>query len=113
MHPGRRRQAIASAIASLALWYASGAWAHAQTAEGEDPNRGSLRFTGGLDAPTVYVFRGIVEEGDPKLTLTPYGELGIVFGSENPAPRINIGVWNSLNTGSSGTGGPFDTLHLA
>jgi len=41
--------------------------AHAQAAA--SPNGGALAFTGGLDLPTVYVFRGIVRETDPKLTM--------------------------------------------
>ena len=35
------------------------------------PNPGALTFTGYLDVPSVYVFRGIVQEADPKLTLFP------------------------------------------
>ena len=47
--------------------------------EPADPNTGALTFTGGLDVPTKYVFRGIVQEADSKLTLFPYGDLGIAF----------------------------------
>ncbi len=44
--------------------------------EPADPNTGALTFTGGLDVPTKYVFRGLVQEADSKLTLFPYGDLG-------------------------------------
>jgi len=82
----------------------------------EDVNRGAIRFKGGLDAPTVFVFRGIVQEGDPRLTLFPYGEIGIALSPGNGSSgdlRLAFGVWNSLNTGSSGTGGPLKRLHYA
>lgn len=75
-------------------------------AQGADPNPGAITFTGGLDAPSVYVFRGIVQEVDPKLTMWPYGDLGIALGSGDGAVKsvgLNVGVWNSLQTGSSGT----------
>ncbi len=73
--------------------------------EPADPNTGALTFTGGLDVPTKYVFRGIVQEADSKLTLFPYGDLGISFYSGEGAIKsasVNFGVWNALLTGSSG-----------
>ena len=86
--------------------------AHAQAAAG--PNSGALTFTGGLDFPTVYVFRGIVRETDPKLTMFPYGEIGIRLASGSGAVKsvaANVGVWNSLQTGSSGSDGFTEHLH--
>jgi hypothetical protein len=56
----------------------------------------------------VYFFRGIRQEGEPKLTLQPYGDLGIAL---THAVRANVGIWNSLHTGTAGTGGPTDELH--
>jgi hypothetical protein len=88
----------------------------AQVSPAGGPNSGALTFTGGLDVPSVYVYRGIVQEGDPKVTLTPHGDLGIRLASgEGPFAmiRVNLGVWNSLNTGTSGTGGPLKALHYA
>ena len=79
-----------------------------------DPNSGALTFTSGLDVPTKYVFRGIVQEADSKLTLFPYGDLGIsLFSGEGgvKSATVNFGVWNSLMTGSSGTSGTSDKLH--
>jgi hypothetical protein len=80
----------------------------------DDPNPGALSFTGGLDVPSVYFFRGIRQEADPKLTLWPYGDLGIALYSGDGGVKsvgINIGVWNSLHTGTSGTGGLTERLH--
>ena len=79
-----------------------------------DPNPGALTVTGGLDAPSVYVFRGIVQERDPKVTLFPYADLGMVLASGEGGLKsvgLNIGLWNSLQTGSSGTAGFTEHLH--
>jgi hypothetical protein len=79
-----------------------------------DPNTGALTFTGGLDVPSKYVFRGIVQEADSKLTLFPYGDLGIsLFSGEGgiKSASVNFGVWNALLTGSSGSDGVTDKLH--
>jgi hypothetical protein len=75
----------------------------------DDPNTGALTFTGGFDVlPGVpYIFRGIIQESDPKVTFWPYADLGISFFSGDGGIKsagVNIGVWNSLHTGSSGTG---------
>jgi hypothetical protein len=86
--------------------------AHAQAAA--SPNSGALTFTGGLDLPTVYVFRGIVQETDPKLTMFPYGDIGLRLASGSGAVKrvaLNFGVWNSLQTGSSGSDGFSEHLH--
>lgn len=92
----------------LTLGAAGAAWAQ------DDPNPGALTFTGGLDVPSVYFFRGIRQEADPALTLWPYGDLGIALYSGEGGLKsvgVNIGVWNSLQTGSSGTDGPSGGLH--
>src|SRR4051812_37907729 len=71
-------------------------------AQSADPNPGAITFTGGLDAPSVYVFRGIVQETDPKVTLWPYGDIGLALKSGDGAVKsvgVNFGVWNSLQTG--------------
>lgn len=76
------------------------------------PNTGLVHFNAGVDAPSVYVFRGIVQEGDPALTLTPWGNIDICTG-DSGRTCIQTGVWSSLHTGTSGTGGPLDALHYS
>jgi hypothetical protein len=79
-----------------------------------DPNPGALTFTGGVDVPSVYVFRGIVKEDRPELTIAPFGDLGIALGSGDgtlKSVRVNVGTWHSLQTGSSGSGGPSEKIH--
>jgi hypothetical protein len=101
-----------AALLGLALVLAVAGTASARQAA--DPNSGALTFTGGLDVPTKYVFRGLVQEADSKLTLFPYGDLGIALFSGDggiKSASVNVGVWNALLTGSSGLDGPNDKLH--
>ena len=72
-----------------------------------DPNPGALSFTGNMDflAGTPYIFRGIVQEAKPELTMWPAGDIGISLYSGEKALKsasFNFGIWNSLHTGSSG-----------
>lgn len=84
------------------------------SAQPADPNTGAITFTGGVDVPTKYVFRGLTQEADSKLTLFPFGDIGIALGTGDGAIKsasVNIGLWNALMTGSSGLDGPNDQLH--
>jgi len=106
-----RRLVVGFAFAASLLNGRATAWAQA----GSNPNTGAITFTGGLDTASVYVFRGFVQETDPKITLLPYGDLGIAVMSGDGAIKatvVNFGVWNSLNTGSSGTDGPSGHAHF-
>jgi hypothetical protein len=79
-----------------------------------DPNPGALTFSGAYDIPTIYMFRGIRQETDPGFTSWPYADLKIDFTSGDGAVKsssVNFGVWNSLHTGSSGTGTEGKGLH--
>jgi hypothetical protein len=104
--PAGRRVIAVGCAAVVTLWLSAGA-ASAQVRP-SDPNPGAITFTGGLDAPSVYVFRGILQETDPKVTLWPYGDIGLALASGDGSVKsvgVNVGVWNSLQTGSSGTNG--------
>jgi hypothetical protein len=79
-----------------------------------DPNPGALTFIGYLDVPAVYVFRGIVQEPNPKLTLFPAGDIGLALKSGDGGLKsvgVNFGVWHSLQTGDTGSDGPTGRLH--
>lgn len=98
------------AVAAAALMAATSAPALAQ----DDPNPGALTLTAGLDVPSVYFFRGIRQEADPKLTLWPFGDLGIALYEGDGGIKsvgVNLGVWHSLHTGTSGSGGPSERIH--
>jgi hypothetical protein len=103
------------AVSALAMAVGTAGLASAQQAPAAaDPNPGAITFTGGLDVPTKYVFRGLVQEADSKLTLFPYGDIGIaLFSGEGgvKSASVNFGVWNSLNTGTSGLDGASERLH--
>jgi hypothetical protein len=101
------------ALASAMIVLLASASVRAQAAT-SDPNRGALTFTGGLDLPTVYFFRGIRQEVTPSITLWPYGDIGLALFSGSGGMKsvgVNFGVWNSLQTGSSGLKGPTARLH--
>ncbi|HEY7445795.1 MAG TPA: hypothetical protein VH701_25435 [Vicinamibacterales bacterium] len=88
----------------LVLTCATGA-----SAQANDPNPGNLTVTAGLDFPTEYMFRGILQEVDPKLTMWPFVDLGYALFSGDGGVKsvgVNVGLWNSLHTGSSGSDGP-------
>jgi hypothetical protein len=79
-----------------------------------DPNTGAITSTGGIDMPSKYIFRGIVQEADSKLTLFPYGDFGVAMYSGDGAIKSltgNFGTWNALLSGSSGSSGDKDKLH--
>lgn len=108
----RARGCWVSFLSLLFCGWASTA-AHAQSANG-----GAITFTGGVDVPSVYVFRGIVREADPKITVAPYGNVAIALrGESGPQSTqsggvvLNVGVWNSLQTGSSGSSGFTEHAH--
>jgi hypothetical protein len=90
--------------------------AAAAPAESTDPNPGAITFTGNMDVlpGTPYIFRGLVQEAKPKLTLWPAADLGIALYSGKGALKsasVNLGVWNSLHTGSSGLDNPSKKEH--
>ena len=71
-------------------------------------NTGAIKVTAGVDFPSVYYFRGIRQETDPKITTQPYGDVGITLRSADAGLKsvaVNFGVWNSLHTGTSGSDG--------
>ena len=72
-----------------------------------------VTFVGAVDFPTIYFFRGIRQETDPKFTTFLAGDLGISLLSDGSGGvstvGINVGTWNALMTGSSGSDGPEDS----
>jgi hypothetical protein len=82
----------------------------------DDPNSGALTVIGGVDVlpGRPYIFRGFVQETDPKITLWPYVDLGFALASGDGAFErvgVNVGIWSSVQTGSSGSGGPTGGAH--
>lgn len=110
---GRRIRARLTVVAvaySVFVSASTSAWAQAAG----DPNPGSLTFTVGADVASAFVFRGLSQEADPRLTLWPFGDIGLaLFSSDSglTSVDVNFGVWNSLQTGSSGSDGFSARLH--
>jgi hypothetical protein len=79
---------------------------------GDDPNPGAVTVTGGVDVLNAYFFRGIPQD-DTGVILWPYGDLGFsLFSGEGGVKSVgvNVGLWNSLHTGSAGSDGPTGKL---
>jgi hypothetical protein len=103
------RAAAATAAAALLI-----AALPTPAAAQNDPNAGALTVTAGVDFPSVYVFRGIVQESDPGFTMFPWADFGWSLASRDNGVQsigVNAGVWHSLQTGSSGSDGPSDRIH--
>jgi hypothetical protein len=104
------RKSVLVAVAVLLFALAASGPAFAQ----DDPNSGSLTFTGGFDMPSIYYFRGIRQDTDPGFTLWPFGDVGLSLASgDGPvkSATLNVGVWNSLHSGSAGLDGTSGRLH--
>jgi hypothetical protein len=61
----------------------------------------------GADFPSSYFFRGYRQESEPSLTVQPFVDVAIAGESVS----FNVGVWNSLHTGSlkDGEAGWYET----
>ncbi len=103
-----------AAAGGLLMMLARPVPSEAQTSAGSI-NTGAISFTAGLDIPSAYLFRGILQEEAPRLTLWPRGDVGIRLRSNGAAVTfidVNVGLWESLQTGSSGTDGPTRHAHF-
>src|SRR5262245_33503818 len=84
--------------------------AGAQTAA--DPNPGNLTVTGSFDVVSTYMFRGI-RQNSTGIALWPAADLGFAVYSGDGGVKsavVNVGTWNSLNTGDTGLDGPSGKL---
>lgn len=99
---------------SLLAGFVVGVSASARAQQPTDPNPGNITLAAGIDFPATYIFRGIVQESDPRLTAQPYGDVGLAFysggGGLIRSVGANVGLWNSLQTGSSGLTGSADKV---
>lgn len=72
--------------------FATAARAQDAAADAEPP----VSVLVGADIPSTYFFRGFRQESDPGFTFQPYADVAIA----GEAASFNIGVFNSLHTGS-------------
>lgn len=101
----RGRIRSAGVVLWLLSWVGAAAWAGAEEAT---PNTGRLSLSAGIDFPTDYYFRGILQE-DRDYIIQPYGELSVKLYESRGALTalgVTVGLWNSLHGGPTGVGGP-------
>jgi hypothetical protein len=73
--------------------------------EPTDPNPGNMTVSGGIDFLNAYMFRGIRQD-DSGLITWPYADFGLAVYSGDGGLKsvgINVGTWNSLHTGPTGS----------
>ena len=72
----------------------------------DSPNQGRVSLAAGLDVPTAYFFRGILQERDGGI-FWPYAEIGISLWENETGQSISIlgGIWNSVHTNKTGASG--------
>jgi hypothetical protein len=99
-----RRYGLSGLAVVLAICLA----APASAQEPSDPNPGSITVTGGIDFLNTYMFRGIRQD-DSGLITWPFADLGLAVYSGDGGLKsvgINVGTWNSLHTGPTGSDNP-------
>lgn len=72
------------------------------------PASDNLAVAAGIDVGNQYVFRG-VRQNSTGVVAWPFADFTArVLSSEGPLKRVtvNVGFWNSLNTGDTGSDGP-------
>ncbi len=88
--PTAARLKLDGALAGVS--FATAAPTQAAAEEEESP----VSVLVGADFPSSYFFRGFRQEGDPKLTVQPFVDVAVA----GEQVSFNVGVWNSLHTGS-------------
>ena len=86
--------------------------ASAASQEPADPNPGAFTLTGGVDFLNQYMFRGI-RQNSTGFATWPWTDLGMAAYSGDGGVKsvgVNLGIWNSLHTGDTGTDGPSTKL---
>ncbi|MBF8300263.1 MAG: hypothetical protein HW394_633 [Acidobacteria bacterium] len=108
----RTRRFGMSLVAAIALVTILAAPAMAQQPAAADPNPGSMTVTAGLDFLNAYMFRGI-RQNATEMAMWPYVDFGLALFSGDGGVKsvgVNVGTWNSLHTGDTGTDGPSGKL---
>jgi hypothetical protein len=102
----KKWRCAATAVSTLAL---AGLFFHTapvQAAEeAKGPNRGNVSVSAGVEFPTAYFFRGILQE-DRGFIAQPFLETNIkVYEAEGPLNSVSakLGIWNSFQSQSPGT----------
>jgi hypothetical protein len=84
------------------------ATAPAPQVEPADPNTGAMTVSGGAELLNQYMFRGI-RQYSTGVAFWPWADLGVAAYSGDGGLKslnLNVGSWNSIHTGDTGTDGP-------
>jgi hypothetical protein len=101
----RRRLPIVAGIALVGLAAPAAAQAPAQA--DSDPNPGGITLSASVDGVSTYMFRGI-RQHSTGMAWWPVADLGFAVYSGDgglKSAAVNVGTWNSLHTGDTGTDG--------
>src|SRR3712207_9370936 len=82
--------------------------APASAQEPTDPNPGNVTVTVGMDFLNQYMFRGI-RQNSTEIAMWPAADLGLAVYSGDGSLKsagVNLGTWNSLHTGDTGSDNP-------
>jgi hypothetical protein len=102
----------AALIAAAGMLWASQAAAQTPAAGASDPNPGNMTMTASFDVVSTYMFRGIRQHATG-IALWPVADLGVAIYSGEGGVKsagVNVGSWNSLHSGDTGTDGPTGKL---
>ena len=105
---GQPSRLMWAAVLATLIGVAGGAPDAAAQEEKKGPNTGRISISAGVDFPTDYYFRGIVQETEDYI-IQPYGDLTFKLWDGVPAfgnLALTIGTWNSLHGGPTGVEGP-------
>jgi hypothetical protein len=105
---GRLRRLAWRTGAIVALGTAALGATAATAQEEKGPNTGRIAISAGVDFPTDYYFRGIIQETRDYI-IQPYGDLTFKLWDGVPAfgnLAVTVGTWNSLHGGPTGVEGP-------
>jgi len=98
-------------VVALLTCFASTAAAQTQAPRTEVPaarNEGNVNISSTFDFSNAYMFRGLRQD-DTRLIMWPSTDVGIRLHSRSngePDAALHVGMWNSLNTGVTGTETP-------
>jgi hypothetical protein len=99
---------IGRTLAVLAVVVIVAAAGAAGAEEPPGPNTGRLSLNVGVDFPSRYYFRGILQEKEDYI-IQPFADLTFKLyenkGGALSAVNLTIGIWNSLHGGPTGTDG--------
>ena len=98
----RSARALVLAVALLCV-SVSAVWAQ----DPADPNPGSVTLTSSIDFLNAYFFRGIPQD-DTGVIMWPAADLGFALHHGDgwlTKVGVNVGLWNSLQTGVAGSDG--------